>query len=407
MLFGSRWSGLLIFTIFSVVTLYVIIGHLKKVFALTQEACDFYERRWINNAFPPSTRSEWVTLGDVKTHYLILPRKDPSQKGRAKIASPAMVLLHGTGSASSLAWSSSAGLFSKRYFLCMPDLPGFGRSTFPRNKLQEASLAEIEDFYADWLAAYIDAMQLQKPVVVAHSMGAFFAINFMKIYPDKLSRIVLVDPAGIFPTLGSHGYYFAWLFSVGIPTRQLRVVGWIASALLHFIYHDKKNAHVIKAHFWVQLQASPSAFGDRVVAKFITFNFNKEGTFSFWNRPAILDVLTAGVPVAFVYGAVDTVMPPRQGEVTAELMRCNSTKGTIVNLVPGAWHMPFHVDSGIPFVDQTLRAIDVACVPRPTRVLTDALHKMDAQRYRSTWSSQATAQVIESLYKKLDYYNGP
>ena len=383
----------------------VITCRRQEAIALNRTACDFYERKWIehsDNAFPASTRSEWITLGNVETHHLVLPRNnhDVVKASNTPQEGPAIVLLHGTGSASSLAWSSGADRFSNHYSLYMPDLPGFGRSSFPWSSFEKASLAEIEDVYADWLAEYIDAMQLTKPVVVAHSIGAFFAIKFTKKYPEKLSKIILVDPAGMYPTLGPHGYYFAWLFKFGIPTRQLRAMGRVASALLYSIFDYKKAG--AKAYYWLQLNASPSAFGDRVVAKFITFA--PSGTSSFWNRPAILDLLTAGVPAAFVYGEVDSLTPPRQGKVTQDLMRCKTAdviSPELVNLVRGAWHMPFHINGGTPFVEQTLRAIDVACVPQPTAKLIETLQNLDAEKYQSIWSTKATMGVIESIYSSL------
>ena len=82
-----------------------------------------------------------------------------------------MVMIHGTGPAASLAWSSSAESLSRQYSLYAPDLPGFGRSTFSWDTFQNSSLEELEDLYATWLANYIDAMKLSKPIVVGHSIG--------------------------------------------------------------------------------------------------------------------------------------------------------------------------------------------------------------------------------------------
>ena len=92
----------------------------------------------VENSFPKSTRSEWITLGgDIKTHYLAIPCEvspnsgslDEDKTAKDDDISTSMVMLHGTGSAASLAWSSSAETLSKQYSLYAPDLPGFGRST--------------------------------------------------------------------------------------------------------------------------------------------------------------------------------------------------------------------------------------------------------------------------------------
>lgn len=47
--------------------------------------------------------------------------------------------------------------------------------------------------HADDLAAALDALDLERTVVVGHSMGAFVAIVFAHLHPDRASRLVLVD----------------------------------------------------------------------------------------------------------------------------------------------------------------------------------------------------------------------
>lgn len=58
--------------------------------------------------------------------------------------------------------------------------------------------------HADDLAATLDHLGTDRAVVVGHSMGAFVAIVFAEMYPERVSRLVLVDgglplavPAGL------------------------------------------------------------------------------------------------------------------------------------------------------------------------------------------------------------------
>jgi len=78
-----------------------------------------------------------------------------------------------------------------------PDLRGRGRS----NTL--TGPAGMRAHAAD-LAATLDAVGVERTVVVGHSMGAFVAVVFAHLYPDRVSRLVLVDgglpldvPAGL------------------------------------------------------------------------------------------------------------------------------------------------------------------------------------------------------------------
>jgi branched-chain amino acid transport system permease protein len=68
-----------------------------------------------------------------------------------------------------------------------PDMPNFGRS---------GELPGEPDFdaYADWVAAFIQARGMDKPVVVGHSLGGTVAISLAARRPGLLGGLVLVDP---------------------------------------------------------------------------------------------------------------------------------------------------------------------------------------------------------------------
>lgn len=67
-----------------------------------------------------------------------------------------------------------------------PDLRGRGRS----NPL--AGPAGLRAHAAD-LAATLDALGIERPLVVGHSMGAFVAVVFADTYPDRVAGLVLID----------------------------------------------------------------------------------------------------------------------------------------------------------------------------------------------------------------------
>src|SRR6266699_3228412 len=63
---------------------------------------------------------------------------------------------------------------------------------------------------ADDLAKLIDTWGLERPVVLGHSLGGFVALYFAAHYPDKLSKLVLVD-AGATPPWKTTDERPAWL----------------------------------------------------------------------------------------------------------------------------------------------------------------------------------------------------
>ena len=108
-----------------------------------------------------------------------------------------MLLIHGV-TASHLSWPLVAERLPGVRVIA-PDLRGRGRSNGVRGP---AGLAA----HARDLVAVLDALDVDRAVVVGHSMGAFVALVLGDLYPERVSRLVLVDgglpldvPAGLSP----------------------------------------------------------------------------------------------------------------------------------------------------------------------------------------------------------------
>ncbi|WP_194411331.1 alpha/beta fold hydrolase [Microbacterium cremeum] len=108
---------------------------------------------------------------------------------------PDVLLIHGVTS-SHLAWPFVVDRLPGVRAIA-PDLRGRGAS----NGLDgPAGMAA----HAADLAAALDALGIERTVVVGHSMGAFVAVVFAHLHPERVSRLVLVDgglpldvPAGL------------------------------------------------------------------------------------------------------------------------------------------------------------------------------------------------------------------
>jgi len=99
---------------------------------------------------------------------------------------PPVVLSHGF-SDNGLCWIRVAQVLEKDYDLIMPDARGHGLSEAP------AEGYTTDDRAAD-LAGLIQALSLQKPALMGHSMGAATTAATAVRYPHLMSRIVLEDP---------------------------------------------------------------------------------------------------------------------------------------------------------------------------------------------------------------------
>lgn len=117
-----------------------------------------------------------VRANGLSIHYL-----------RTGGAHPPVLLLHGLTD-DGACWSRLAAALAPAYDVVMPDARGHGRSEAP------APPYTTDDLAADALAL-IDALGIDRPVLVGHSMGALAAAVAAASAPGKLRGIVLEDPS--------------------------------------------------------------------------------------------------------------------------------------------------------------------------------------------------------------------
>lgn len=99
---------------------------------------------------------------------------------------PPLVLNHGATD-NGLCWTRLARALESDYDIIMPDARGHGLSDAPESGYSSADRA------AD-LAGLIAALDLDRPIVGGHSMGAQTAFRLATDYPDRLRCAILEDP---------------------------------------------------------------------------------------------------------------------------------------------------------------------------------------------------------------------
>ena len=103
---------------------------------------------------------------------------------------PPLVLLHALGEASS-DWAALAEALAPAWRVYAPDLRGHGASDWPGSYT-------IEQLTAD-LAAFVDALGLDRIALVGHSIGAAPAYLYAARHPGRVARLVLEEPAPPWP----------------------------------------------------------------------------------------------------------------------------------------------------------------------------------------------------------------
>jgi pimeloyl-ACP methyl ester carboxylesterase len=101
-----------------------------------------------------------------------------------------VVLLHGRNFPSSYWAPVIKTLTDAGYRVVVPDQIGFGKSSKPSGELHFDTLARNT-------IALLDALQIPKADIVAHSMGGMLAERIARAYPDRVGHLVLTAPIGL------------------------------------------------------------------------------------------------------------------------------------------------------------------------------------------------------------------
>lgn len=102
-----------------------------------------------------------------------------------------VVLLHGKNFSGAYWGQTIKALVAEGYRVIAPDQIGFGKSSKP----------SAYQFSFQTLAvntrAVLDSLRVEKFVLVGHSMGGMLAVRMALMYPDRVERLVLVNPIGL------------------------------------------------------------------------------------------------------------------------------------------------------------------------------------------------------------------
>jgi pimeloyl-ACP methyl ester carboxylesterase len=104
---------------------------------------------------------------------------------------PPLVLLHGGVESGAAVWAPVFDRLTASHRVVAPDLPGLGAS--------EPMAALDADSFAAWLDGTMRAVGLDRPTLVAHSLGGSFAARFAAGAPEALNALVVYAGPGIGP----------------------------------------------------------------------------------------------------------------------------------------------------------------------------------------------------------------
>ncbi len=107
-------------------------------------------------------------------------------------SSPPLVLLHGAGTNSAV-WARDVVAYSRYYRTYAVDLLGeAGKSASNRPSWNSPA-------YAEWLDDVLNALKVERAILIGMSQGAWVALKYTISKPDSVEKLVLICPGGVIP----------------------------------------------------------------------------------------------------------------------------------------------------------------------------------------------------------------
>jgi pimeloyl-ACP methyl ester carboxylesterase len=241
--------------------------------------------------------SRSVQVAGHRVHYL----------AEGPVQGPVVVLVHGLG-ARAEDWGSLAPYLAQAGFrVYMPDLVGYGRSDRPK----DFSYSVHDE--AAVVVGFMDALNLKQVELGGWSMGGWIAAFVAAEHPERVSRLMLFDSAGLYapPAFDTALFtpsnldQFHQLQALLSP-RPRPIPGFIARDILR---NFRRNGWVIQ----------------RALASMLTAQDVVDGKLPQLKMPALL-----------VWGSLDRVTPLDQGETMLRLILVPNSR---LDIFPGCGHL--------------------------------------------------------------------
>ena len=219
-----------------------------------------------------------------------------------------LVFIHGvSGSANSL--FSTYDHFKDKYNCHYIDLPGFGLSHLVSGNVKDVkkfNIDQIIDHLCSAVIFYITNYIDENVILIGHSYGSYICTHLVCKYPDVINKAILTSCGGILPTMGKYAAYWALAYKIGIPQYVCKIFKlienfhkWIQSTNVRIVNYENTNTYT-----------------DRFIAKI--FNFDLQYT-TMWERFTFIDLIKTNVPLAFIHGLNDQIIPYEHTENIAKI----------------------------------------------------------------------------------------
>jgi len=234
---------------------------------------------------------------------------------------PPIVLVHGLGDNGARDWRHVAPVLAEKFYVIAFDLPGFGRS-------EKQNALYTPDNYARVLGWLVDEYVETPFALIGHSMGGAIALSYASGHSGQLTRLVLIDAAGV---LHRTAFTKHLIDDMKLPGNNANEPGDNLEALndyLGFSLEDlDRYPSALDAVLRSPVMRGALLGGDpRLIAGFALVQHNFSGK-----------LRQVTVPTLVIWGVKDNVTPLRTGRLLAH--RLPSAR---LELIEGVGHMPMY-----------------------------------------------------------------
>jgi pimeloyl-ACP methyl ester carboxylesterase len=239
-----------------------------------------------------------------------------------------LLLIHGMAG-SSATWRDVIPQLAKNYRVIAPDLLGHGESDKPRGDYSLGAFAAS-------LRDLLDALDIPRATIIGQSLGGGIAMQFAYQHRDRCERVVLIGSGGLGPDL-------SWtlrllsapgaelILPVIAPPQVLSAGNKIKSLLSSAGVQSPRGAELWSAYSSLSDRDTRNAFL-RTLRSVVDYRGQAVSALGKLH-------LTAQMPVMFVWGDKDKIIPVAHGYAAHEAL-----PGSRLEIMPGLGHFP-HVEA--------------------------------------------------------------
>jgi pimeloyl-ACP methyl ester carboxylesterase len=143
---------------------------------------------------------------------------------------PAVVLLHGLSNSVEF-WQYNIASLAAHHRVYALDLLGFGRSD---KEIGTFSLS----YSGSFMAQFMDALEIERATLVGNSLGGAISAQTAGQFPERVERLILVDPAGFGTELSP--VLRAWAIPV-VGSAAFRLYQQLFPRLKQWVFYNSRS----------------------------------------------------------------------------------------------------------------------------------------------------------------------